>query len=277
MKKIIFIALTCILSNIIDNNIYAAYINNPNIIKDTAGNNNALKLDTLKSDQTKIDPIKIMQDKLNKKLPDLKIDSITLTPINNIYEVISGRKIFYVDQDINYMLLGDLLDLNTKTSLTETKLESLNNITWDYLPTNLAIKHVIGNGERKIAVFTDPDCPFCKQLEQNVLKKLNNITIYYFLYPLPMHLDAKNKAKKILCSANPEVAYLDWMTNGKLINVMHNAVTCDAANQLSVIEKLAKDTIGINATPTIVLSNGNLLDGVVPLDYLNQLIDDAKK
>ena len=45
MKKIIFIALTCILSNIIDNNIYAAYINNPNIIKDTAGNNNALKLD----------------------------------------------------------------------------------------------------------------------------------------------------------------------------------------------------------------------------------------
>jgi thiol:disulfide interchange protein DsbC len=136
--------------------------------------------------------------RLKTYLPDLQIDQIHATNIQNIYEVVSRNRIFYIDNSGRYLFLGNLVDLTTKTSITQTRIESIASTAnaWNILPLNIAIIRTKGNGKRKLAVFTDPDCPYCKRLEIDVLSKLDNVTIYYFLFPLIIHANANNDAKK---------------------------------------------------------------------------------
>jgi thiol:disulfide interchange protein DsbC len=205
-------------------------------------------------------------------LPDLVVDQINATVIPNVYEVVSGHKIFYIDSTGRYLLLGNLVDLSNKQSITEDRVNSISKVKFSSLPLNLALKQVIGNGDRKIAVFTDPDCPFCQRLEQDTIPKLTNVTIYYFLFPLAIHANAETDAKKILCAENPDKTFLLWMKNN--INLPTNA-SCNAINKLALIKKFGSEVVGVEATPTIILQNGNLIKGLPPADYLNQLIIDA--
>lgn len=218
-----------------------------------------------------IDVISVIRSKLKEVLPELKVDSINQTAIQQVYEVISGRKVFYVNSTGQYAILGNLVDLNTKRSLTQQKVESLSVVDWNKLPLTSAIRHVIGKGERRIAVFTDPECPFCKELDQNTIPKLKNVTVYYFLFPLPIHKNAEADSQKILCSENPEKTYLAWMVSGQELPVK---TMCQQAKTLIEIKRIGT-SIGIDATPTIILPNGVTVDGLVPADYLNKLIDNA--
>ncbi len=209
---------------------------------------------------------------LKKNLPELSVDQINKTPINGLYEVISGRKVFYVDATGNYAVLGNLVDLSTKKSLTEAKTQLLSKVDWSKLPLDIAIKQVIGDGSRKLVVFTDPDCPFCKRLEIETVSKLKDVTIYYFLFPLPMHSDAANKSKKILCSQNPEKALFSWLKDEK---ALPNNMSCKNAAKLEQMINTGKNVVQVDATPMIVLENGNVLSGLIPADYLNKLMTDA--
>jgi thiol:disulfide interchange protein DsbC len=205
-------------------------------------------------------------------LPDLIVDQINPTVIPNVYEVVSGHKIFYIDSTGRYLMLGNLVDLSTKQSITETRVNEISDVKFSSLPLNLALKQVIGNGERKIAVFTDPDCPFCQRLEQDTVPKLSNVTIYYFLFPLAIHANAETDSKKILCAENPDKTFLLWMKNS--INLPNNS-SCNASAKLAQMQKIGVNVVGVEATPTIVLQNGKVIKGLPPADYLNQLITDA--
>ena len=209
---------------------------------------------------------------LQKNLPELPVDQINKTPVNGLYEVISGRKVFYVDATGNYAVLGNLVDLSTKQSLTEAKTQLLSKVDWSKLPLDIAIKQVIGDGSRKLVIFTDPDCPFCKRLEIETVSKLKDVTVYYFLFPLPMHADAANKSKKILCSQNPEKALFSWLKDEK---PLPNNMSCKNAARLEQMISTGKNIVQVDATPMLVLENGNILSGLVPADYLNKLITDA--
>ena len=212
-----------------------------------------------------------MISNLRLSLPELTIDQVNTTVIPNIYEVVSGRKVFYVDATGRYMILGNVVDLATKQSITQSRVEKLSMVDWKKLPLQLALKLVLGNGQRKIAVFTDPDCPFCRRLEQNTIPQLVNVTVYYFLFPLSIHANAQIDAKKIICSEVPEKTFSDWMRKDIPLPMTSN---CKAITNLAIIQDLGKKVIGIEATPTIVLPNGRIVAGLIPADYLNKLINE---
>ena len=209
---------------------------------------------------------------LKKKLPELTVDQINTTPVTGLYEVISGRKVFYVDSTGNYAILGNLVDLTTKQSLTEESTKNLNKVDWSKLPLDIAIKQIVGDGSRKLAIFTDPDCPFCKRLEIETVSKLNNVTIYYFLFPLPSHTDAANKSKKILCSQNPAKSLISWLKDEKPLPAN---MDCKNAANLDKMINIGTNLVQLDATPTLVLQNGNIMSGLVPADYLTKLMTDA--
>jgi thiol:disulfide interchange protein DsbC len=210
-----------------------------------------------------------IQSNLTKYLPDLKVDQIRTTPLAGIYEIDSGRKVFYSDVSGSYIMLGNLLNLANKTSLTKQRSEELNIINWQQLPLDLAIMRKIGKGNQKIAVFTDPDCPFCQRLEAETMNKLRNVTIYYYFYPLPIHPQAADDAKRILCAENPESAMVSFMAKGKTLGKNNN---CRRSNDLALMQKIGKEVVQVSGTPTIVLPNGRIVSGLVPADYLTNLI-----
>ena len=159
-----------------------------------------------------------------------------------------------------------------KQSLTENTVKGLNKIDISKLPLDIAIKQIIGDGSRKLIIFTDPDCPFCKRLEIDTVAKLNNVTIYYFLFPLPSHSDAANKSKKILCSQNPEKSLISWLKDEK---TLPTNMECKNATKLEQMIEVGTNVVQIDATPTLVLQNGRIMSGLIPADYLNQLMNDA--
>jgi thiol:disulfide interchange protein DsbC len=111
------------------------------------------------------------------------------------------NQILYTDTKADYIIVGEMIDTKTRKSLTREKQDELNKVSFSDLPLENAVKVVKGDGSRKLAVFTDVDCPYCKKLEQE-LAKVDNVTIYSFLYPLPMHADAPRKSKLVWCSAD---------------------------------------------------------------------------
>ncbi|MCC2626009.1 MAG: thiol:disulfide interchange protein [Burkholderiales bacterium] len=209
---------------------------------------------------------------LKDTLPQLPIDQVNISPIGGIYEIISGRKVFYVDSTGRYAMLGNMVDLTIKQSLTEQKVKSLSVVDWNKIPTKIAIVKIIGKGQRKIAVFTDPDCPFCKRLDADILTKQKDLTIYYFLYPMAMHANSDNDAKRIICAENPDVTYIDWMVNDKTLPIQSQ---CKRLANLEQMKKVGSEIVGVEATPTIVLPNGQIVSGLIPADYLDKLITDT--
>lgn len=207
---------------------------------------------------------------LKNNLPDLVVDQIRTTPFAGVYEVDSGRKVFYVDNTGNYAIIGNLLDLTTKDSMTEARTNELNRINWTKLPLDLAIKRTIGKGVSRIAVFTDPDCPFCKRLEAETIARLKDVTIYYYLFPLPNHPNAINDSKRILCAENPESALISFMAKDIVIG---KSITCDKSKKVAQMVDIGTNLIQVNGTPTIVLPNGRIVSGLLPADYLSRLID----
>ena len=116
--------------------------------------------------------------------PELPIKGIQKTDFNDLYEVYIGGQIIYTNEKFDFLIVeGRVVDPKTKDDLTEKRLEELSRIDFNDLPLSDAIKVVKGNGQRKIAIFSDVDCPYCKKLEKKELANVNNITIYTFLYP----------------------------------------------------------------------------------------------
>ncbi len=207
---------------------------------------------------------------LSDTLPKLEITAIADSPVPNVYQITANHKIFYTDATGRYLFAGNLIDLPTKTNLTQNALTDATKITWNDLPLNLAIQYNTSKKPKyKIAIFTDPDCPFCKRLETNVIAKLTDVTVYYFLYPLYIHKEAKTHAKQILCSPDPVAIFTNFMREDVKLP---QKSTCDNVDEnINSILALG-NKLGVEATPTIILENGKILTGVVPLEYLKQQI-----
>ena len=199
----------------------------------------------------------------------LKVESVSTTPVAGLYEiVVNGKQIAYTDATGQYMLVGDLIQTDIAKSLTEERKAVLNAVDFNKLPFDLAIKEVRGNGELKIAVFSDADCPFCKRLEHE-FAKMTNVTIYNFMMPLTsLHPDATRKTVQILCQPDPTKAWTEWMREGK----MPPAVS-DCAKAATMQQTLAlSEQLGFNGTPTLVFPNGTVQSGYSPMPALEEQI-----
>src|SRR3984957_17006547 len=184
---------------------------------------------------------------LQSRMGDTEIKTVTKSPIPGIYEVNLGTQIVYSDATGNYMLLGDMVDTRTRANLTEARLAETNKIDFAKLPFEDAVKVVKGDGSRKIAVFSDPNCPYCKQLE-TTLKSIDNVTVYTFLYPV-LSPDSTVKSKSIWCSSDRAKAWESWMQDRQAPTA---AGTCDTA----AIEKNLDlgHAMSVDGTPTIFLA-----------------------
>lgn len=205
--------------------------------------------------------------------PKFKVDSVTKTPFSGLYEVYMGGQIIYTDEKMSFLIAeGRLVDPKTKKDLTGERMEELNKIDFATLPLDQAIKVVKGNGSRKLAVFSDVDCPYCKRLEQNELSNITDVTVYTFLYPIQqLHPDSANKSKAIWCASNRVKAWNDWILNSKLPSSVGN---CEVP--IERIGELARK-IGVTSTPTLFFENGKRMLGSQPYKDIEQAMVAAKK
>ena len=206
---------------------------------------------------------------LTERLPNLpKIDEISKTPMSGLYEVRMGSDIMYSDAEGSFLIQGTLIDVKQKRNLTEERIDKLSAIAFDQLPLKNAFTQVRGNGKRKLAVFADPNCGYCKRFEKD-LQKLDNVTIYHFLYPV-LGEDSKNKSKNIWCAKDKAKVWNDWMINGTL----PPAANCDASAVDTIVAFGQKNRI--TGTPLLLFADGNRVPGAVPMAQVEKMLAEIK-
>lgn len=196
--------------------------------------------------------IAAIKSNLEARKPPLVAKSIQASPIAGLYEVFANGNILYVDKNVSHVIVGGaLLDGATRQNLTAERLKVLTTIKFDSLPLKNAIEIKKGTGAYKFAVFSDPDCPFCKTLEQGLDKlDLTDYTAYVFLFPLKeLHPDAMAKAESVWCAKDKKEAWTNLMVKGD------EPAKATCTNPIAENEKLANQ-LGVAGTPTIYLQDG---------------------
>ena len=201
---------------------------------------------------------------LIERVPQLQqIDEITKSAMPGLYEVrYNGTDILYTDAEGNFLIQGSLIDTKQKRNLTEERIDKLTAVAFDSLPLKDAFTIVRGNGKRKLAIFEDPNCGFCKRFERE-LEKLDDVTVHVFLYPI-LGPDSVVKSEHIWCAQDKAKAFTDWMTRG----VVPTQASCDTgALQRNVAFGQQNRITG---TPTTFFVDGTRVAGAVPLDRIEQ-------
>ena len=224
-------------------------------------------LDTKESDAVKA--------QLQMKFPGAEISNVSKSPYFGLYEALFDDRLVYTDANVTFVLVGSIYDANTQQDLTAARMRVLTRIAWDSLPLNLAFKRVKGNGTRRLAVFSDANCPFCKRIEGE-LKQLNDVTIYTFLFPIDhLHPDAARKSALIWCAPDRAKAWDEYFESGKLPN---NDGRC--ATPIRDTARLG-ELMHIAATPTLVFADGSVVPGAISMERLESEINkgeaEAKK
>ncbi len=203
---------------------------------------------------------------LSERLSSLpRIEEVKRTPMSGLYEVrTESNEIYYSDAEGNFLLQGELIDVRQKRNLTEERLDKLSAIEFSKLPFKDAFTIVQGSGQRKLAVFVDPNCGYCKRFERD-LEKLENVTIHVFLYPI-LGADSVDKARQIWCAKDRSKSWREWMLNAQ----KPSEAKCDTAAVDRNVEFGRKNRI--TGTPTSFAVNGTRIPGAVPLSQLQSLL-----
>ena len=210
---------------------------------------------------------------LAENLPQAKIGAITKLPYGGLYQVVvNGTNIIYTDEKGEVGFMGTMLDLKTKTNLTQQEKDKIVAVDFSKLPFDKAIVRVKGSGKRKLALFEDPECPYCQAFEKQ-LESVDDVTIYTFLLPLnDIHPGALRKAQLVWCAKDRAKAWDDMLLrkqepkNGKT----------DCATPIKEIAELAPN-IWITGTPGIVFPSGRLLFGNQPHELIAKLLDEPAR
>ena len=203
---------------------------------------------------------------LKERMPQIQpIDEVLRTPMPGLFEVrVDGTDIYYTDASGHFLLQGQLIDTRNQRNLTEERLQKIMAIDFKSLPFKDAISWVKGNGERKIAVFEDPNCGYCKRFERDIAK-LDNVTVFVFLYPI-LGKDSVEKSKSIWCAKDPAKSWQDWMVRDQ----MPAAANCDTGSLKRNMEYGQK--MKITGTPTTLLPDGTRIPGAIELSQLEKLL-----
>ena len=203
---------------------------------------------------------------LKERMPQIQpIDEVRRTPMPGLFEVrVDGTDIYYTDASGHFLLQGQLIDTRNQRNLTEERLQKIIAIDFKSLPFKDAISWVKGNGERKIAVFEDPNCGYCKRFERDIAK-LDNVTVFVFLYPI-LGKDSVEKSKSIWCAKDPAKSWQDWMVRDQ----MPAAANCDTGSLKRNMEYGQK--MKITGTPTTLLPDGTRIPGAIELSQLEKLL-----
>lgn len=209
-----------------------------------------------------------IRQSLQNKFPNIgKLEHIVKTPYAGLYEVVVGDQLLYTDEQGLYLFDGSIIDAKSRTDLTEQRRHQLFAIEFDKLPLELAVKRVKGNGQRKLAYFTDPNCAYCKKLEKE-LTKVNNVTLYLFMYPI--FPGSEEIVRNVRCSKDPIKAWDEQMLKG---NAPERAICKVPTDKIIALAKRLR----VNGTPNLIFADGTQSPGYLPADELEKRLNEAVK
>ncbi len=207
---------------------------------------------------------------LAERIPQLeKIDEVRATPMGGLYEVRVGTDLFYTDAKGNFLIQGELIDTKARRNLTEDRINKLTAVDFNALPLQDAFATVRGNGKRKLVVFADPNCGYCKRFERD-LQNVDNVTIYTFLYPI-LSPDSAEKSRNIWCAKDRNNAWNDWMLREKT----PAAASCDTAALQRNLAFGKKHKI--TGTPTLLFANGARVPGAIGAADIEKRLAEASE
>ncbi len=208
---------------------------------------------------------------LQKSFENVKFEKVSPSGIwPGLYEVVTENELVYTNANGSLLFTGRILDTETKTDLTGKSWNDLNKVDFNGLPFENAIKIVRGDGSRKLALFADPMCPYCKALEKN-LQDTTNITIYLFLFPLEsIHPGASLLSGAVWCAADPAAVWGGWMKDGQAPDMSADCSSTPIQQNAELASR-----IKINSTPTMIFSDGGRQMGSINAEQLERRLSAA--
>ena len=209
-----------------------------------------------------------VRDRVSLKVPG-KVASVRKMPFG-LFEVVIDSEVVYVDPNVDYLVTGHVYDTRTQEDLTAKRSEEVLRVDFAALPLQLAFKIVRGDGSRPVAIFEDPNCPYCKRLEREI-RTLNNTTLYIFLYPI-LSDDSVSKSTQVWCSVDPAAAWAKLMIDGNL----PQKAAADCKTPIDDVLALGRK-LSVTGTPTLVFADGRRAPGMIPLDRVEQMLNTAAR
>jgi thiol:disulfide interchange protein DsbC len=211
----------------------------------------------------------VIRKNIAERLPDFpKIDEVNKTAIPGIYELRIGTEVLYSDEHGEHIIQGELVETKTRTNLTQARIDKLTAIDFATLPLKDAIVWKQGTGARRLVVFADPNCGYCKKFERE-MQTVKDVTVYTFLYPI-LGGDSPDKSRNIWCAKDNSVAWRDWMINGTPAprNMGGKCDTTALERNVALGKKYR-----VNGTPALVFEDGKRVPGAMaPEQVEKQLV-----
>jgi len=205
---------------------------------------------------------------------DAKVQGISRAGFLNLYEVRvatpEGLRLLYTDGAASHFIIGNVFDARAQTDLTESRLRKLNAIRFEELPLAQAFRIVRGNGTRQLAYFSDPRCPYCVRLDQE-LTRVDDVTVHVFLIPI-IAPDSAALSKAVWCSPDRAKAWLDLMLNG--VAPAAAKASCDTPIEKNVA---LSRKYRITGTPTLIFADGQRVSGWMPAARLSRMLEETSK
>lgn len=194
-----------------------------------------------------------------------KLEHVAKTPYAGLYEIMVGDKLLYTDEQGLYLIDGSVIEVKSRTDLTEQRQKQLFN--FDKLPLELAVKKIKGSGKRRMAYFTDPQCGYCKKLEKE-LSKVSDVTLYVFMYPI--FPGSEEIVRNVRCAKDPVKVWDELMKKG----VSPAAITCKTPTDKVIAFGQSKQ---VNGTPNLIFADGTQVPGYLPAEELEKHLNAQKK
>ena len=207
----------------------------------------------------------VIRKNIAERLPDFPpIDEVSKTPIPGVYELRIGNEVLYSDEQGSTLIEGQLIDTKTKVNLTEARIAKLTAIDFAALPLKDAIVWKQGTGARKLVIFADPNCGYCKRFEKD-LQAVKDVTIYTFLYPI-LGGDSPEKSRNIWCAKDNTKAWRDWMLEGTPPPRSMGQCDATALQRNAAMGKKYR----VNGTPALVFEDGKRVPGALSVEQVEK-------
>jgi thiol:disulfide interchange protein DsbC len=216
----------------------------------------------------------VIRKNIAERLPNFpKIDEVSKAAMPGLWELrVNENDIFYTDAEGNFLMQGQLIDTKAKRNLTEERIEKLTAIDFDKLPLKDAFSFKLGNGKRKMAVFEDPNCGYCKRFERD-LQNVKDVTVYLFLLPI-LGQDSVVKSRNIWCAKDKAKSWQDWMVRDVAPETVAQDAKCDTSALSRNVELSRKHKI--TGTPAIVFADGSRVPGAIGAAQVEKFLTEAK-
>jgi thiol:disulfide interchange protein DsbC len=207
--------------------------------------------------------------KLAQRVPELPpVESGRSTPVPGLIELKVGNQIIYTDANGEYVIEGQLLETKTQRNLTEERMDEINKVDFANLPFKDAIVWKNGTGKRRLVIFADPNCGYCKHLERD-LQQVKDVTVYTFMIPI-LGDDSRAKVDNIWCVKDRTLAWRDWMLNGSAPAKAFGMCASPAQRNLALSQKLR-----VNGTPAMFFEDGSRLASAASAAIVEQRLSKA--